>query len=71
MQIERNKSGTYSLFLPMGHERLGKYGFRVRCMGSIADGDFETAMTGLVDERHRRQFTVSAGAMTRGRKWAR
>lgn len=71
METTRNTSGTYSLFLPMRYERLGKYGCRVKFMGCVCDGDFNMALEGLVDERHRKQFTVTAGLQGKGRKWAR
>lgn len=71
METTRNTNGTYSLFMPMRYERMGKYGFRVRFMGYISDGDFDMALQGLVDDRHRKQFTVTAGVQSGGRKWAR
>lgn len=71
MQIERNRTGTYSLFTPMHYERMGKYNFRVWCVGFISDGDFEEAHTGLIDERHRKQFTVNSGVREKGQKWVR
>jgi hypothetical protein len=70
MEITRNTKGTYSLFLPMHYERMGKYGFRVRFVGYVSDGDFNMALEGLADDRHRRQFTVTATGHARGHEWA-
>ncbi len=65
MEIRRNTTGTYSVFVPMHYERMGKYGFRVTFMGCIADGGFDVALNGVTDECHRRQYAMTAGALAR------
>ena len=69
MDITRNSTGTFSLFVPMRYERLGKYGFRVQFVGCVSDDDLQEAVDGVVDWRYRKQFTVSAALQARGHNW--
>jgi len=40
-------------------ERNGKYGFPVQFVGCIADGGYDVALNGVVDECHRRRYGMS------------
>jgi len=73
VEIRRNTSNssggshiTYSVFVPVRCERMGKYGFKVAFMGCIADGGFDVALNGVTDECHRRQYAMDAEALARG-----